>query len=362
MWQFISDFISGSAFVQAVLILGGVLLVAYAANRRLLAHYAKMPDDRQKQLMFRRQLFQVSMVLIAILVLILWLPLPSSELRTNLLYIFGGIISATIALSSTTLVGNVMAGAMLKIVNSCKPGDYIKVGDHRGKITEMDLLHTEIQTEQRDLTTLPNLYLVTHPVRVMQGDGTILSVDLSLGYDVPRHEIERALIEAANATGLEKPFVQIRDLGDFSVTYSISGKLGEVKHLLAKRRELRTRTLDELHRAGIEIVSPTFMNQRVFSKEDVFVPEVPEGEAGEVSQAAPDALVFDKAEKAESVTNMREQLADWEKQLKDREALVAGDASQEAKEAAAREIELLQEKIERLQAIIEKKEAKISSS
>ena len=31
----------------------------------------------------------------------------------------------------------------------------------------MDLLHTEIQTEFRDLVTVPNLYMVTQPLLVV---------------------------------------------------------------------------------------------------------------------------------------------------------------------------------------------------
>ena len=126
-------------------------------------------------------------MLVGILFLILFLPLGDT-LRGQLLSLYGLIISATIALSSTTLVGNIMAGIMLKTIGNCRPGYYITVGDYFGRISEMDLLHTEIQTEERDLTTLPNMYLVTHPVRVMQTSGTVIYVELSLGYDVSRHQ------------------------------------------------------------------------------------------------------------------------------------------------------------------------------
>jgi small-conductance mechanosensitive channel len=136
----------------------------------------------------------------------------------------------------------------------------------------VDLLHTEIQTEERDLTTLPNMYMVTHPVRVLRSSGTILSVEVSLGYDVPRPVIEKLLIQAATDTGLESPFVQIRGLGDYSISYAIAGMLTEVKNLLQKRRELRARTIDALHAAGIEIASPAVLSVRQFPQQHVFTP------------------------------------------------------------------------------------------
>ena len=43
-----------------------------------------------------------------------------------------------------------------------------------GRVTERGLFHTEIQTEDRDLVTLPNLYLVTNPVKVVRTFLTVL--------------------------------------------------------------------------------------------------------------------------------------------------------------------------------------------
>ena len=340
--------------LQAAATIVVIALVARFANSRLVRHFEGKPH-----LDFRRQLIQLAGVLAIVLMLILFLPLDSG-LRGQLLSLYGIVLSATIALSSTTLVGNVMAGIMLKTIKSCRPGYYITVGDHFGRITAMDLLHTEIQTEERDLTTLPNMYLVTHPVRVMRTSGTLLYVELSLGYDVSRHEVERLLLAAAAETGLESPFVQIRELGDFSVTYRISGLLTEVNRLLDKRRELRARTMDTLHAADIEIVSPNFMNTRNFQTTDRFVPEVEAMVQPVDTGASADALVFDKAEEAESVTRLREKLQAAQERIKACKALVDDKAKPDAAAAAAVEIESLQKKVERLTVLIDRKEAKIS--
>ena len=49
----------------------------------------------------------------------------------------------------------------------------------------------------------------------------------------------------------------------------------EVKQLLSKRSQLREGILDELHGAGIEIVSPNFMNTRQIPEGKVFIPSAP---------------------------------------------------------------------------------------
>jgi hypothetical protein len=235
------------------------------------------------------------------------------------------------------------------------------VGDYFGRISEMDLLHTEIQTEERDLTTLPNLYLVTHPVRVMRTSGTLLSVEVSLGYDVSRQIVEALLIKAATDSELESPYVQIRNLGDFSVTYQISGLLKEVNQLISKRRELRSRTMDALHGEGIEIVSPTFMNTRSIEQGRMFISDVADEVASMAGSQSPDSIVFDKAEKAASVANLRTTLEETEARLRACDDIIAEPPNDQALEAAQAEKEHLADRIERLGSLITRKEEKIST-
>ena len=194
----------------------------------------------------------------------------------------------------------------------------------------------------------------------MHKAGTVLSIELSLGYDVSRHEVEALLKEAATATELESPYVQIKHLGDFSVTYAISGLLTKVNQVIAKRRELRARTMDALHAAGIEIVSPNFMNTRAYIAGEPFIPEV-DPDAEYAAETAPDSLVFDKAVKAESVARLHEMLA--EAQAKHGEAVgqanQAGDENE--REAAMQNAGMYERRIERLRAVIERRESDMES-
>jgi len=343
-------------FVQILviaLLLGGGF---YYANKRLSRYFADRPH-----LKFRQQVIQIAGALTAVLLLILLMPLGDT-MRGQLLRLYGLIFSATIALSSTTLVGNIMAGLMLKAIGNCRPGNYVTVGDYFGRISEMDLLHTEIQTEERDLTTLPNLYLVTHPVRVMRTSGTLLSVEVSLGYDVPRQIVETLLVKAAEDTGLESPYVQIRSLGDYSVTYQVSALLKDVKRLIDSRRELRARTMDALHGEGIEIVSPSFMNTRALAKNKSFIAPVSDEDAAIGGTTSLDSIVFDKAAKAESVAKLKETLEETEARLRICDEIIAKPPSDQAKEAAEKEKLQLDSRVERLSGLIARKEKTISET
>jgi hypothetical protein len=295
-----------------------VAVLVYLAHMRLLKFYANKPSQQHY-----RQLIMICIWLFGLILSVLIMPV-GDQMRGQLLAFVGILLSATIALSSTTIVGNAMAGLMLRSIRNCGVGDHITVGEHFGRISSMDLLHIEIQTEDRDLTTLPNLYVVTNPVTVLRDSGTILHVEVSLGYDVPRQKVEAALIDAAERTGLEKPFVQIRHLDDFSVSYRVAGLLTDIDKLIATRRHLPANTLDALHDSGIEIVSPNFMVTRQLNNGQQVLPVAVTGEPDVQDLPDPDELVFDKAKQAEELealkqgyTESSQRLLEIEQELKD---------------------------------------------
>jgi hypothetical protein len=223
-------------------------------------------------------------------------------------------------------------------------------------VSERGLFHVEIQTEDRDLTTLPNMYLATHPVTVINKKGTIVSTTLSLGYDVPHTNIEALLIEAGEKAGLEEPFVQVLDLGDFSVTYRIAGLYQEVKQILTKRSELRAHVLDVLHGAGVEIVSPTFMNQRAVG-ETRFIPVAKHKKAVKQPEekAGPESVVFDKADQAELVEDLRERHRLMEGELKKMEGSLRDQKDEAEREKLQSQIDRHKSQLERLGRFIESK-------
>jgi len=336
------------SIAELAVIAGSVFLI----NRRLKAIYADRPEQQ-----FRRQMIMVGVILGGVLLGILLLPV-SPGTRNALLSLFGVVVSATIALSSANLVGNIMAGIMLRTVSGFRLGDYISVGNHFGRVSEMDLLHTEIQTEERDLTTLPNTYLAAHPVRVMRQSGSILSVELSLGYDVSRHVIEKQLLEAASRCNLESPFVQIRNLGDHSITYAVAGLLTDVKSLLAKRRALRAATIDVLHEAGIEIASPVLANTRTYPQAHQFATrDKVRSDSESTNGAGPDTIVFDKALQAEGLDKLRERRRTLSELA---ESLQATDESDQASGQSA-ELKRLESRLARLDEVIEQRESEINS-
>jgi small-conductance mechanosensitive channel len=211
-----------ASFVPLLGTIAAVVILLSSINWFLRRRWRDNPDAQ-----FRFQLIMLALSFAGLLTIIVALPI-NDVLRGQLLSLIGILLSAAIALSSTTFIGNIMAGIMLKVMKNARPGDFITVADLTGRITEMDLLHTEIQTEFRDLVTVPNLYMVTQPLQVVRSSGTIIQAEVSLGYDVAQTRATELLCNAAAHAGLEQGFVQVRELGDYSVTYRVAGLLEDV--------------------------------------------------------------------------------------------------------------------------------------
>jgi hypothetical protein len=176
-----------------------------------------------------------------------------------------------------------------------------------GRVSERGLLDTEIQTETRQLISIPNTFLITHPVSVIRNSGTIVSASLTLGYDVHHSRISGHLKEAALAAGLEEPFVHVTELGNYAVGYRVNGLLKDVKSLLTAKSHLHEAVLDSLHRGGIEIVSPNFMNQRPLPDGTLIIPKRMRKKL-DGEETAAEEIVFDKAEEAEKKEFAHQQL------------------------------------------------------
>lgn len=337
--------------LPSVVVIAAVITLLFIVHRLQERARASVAGNQ-----FRNQVIMIALTAVGLLVIILVIPMGDT-MRGQVLGLIGILLSAAIALSSTTVLGNAIAGFMLNAVRSFRMGDFIRAGDHFGRVSERGLFHTEIQTEDRDLTTIPNLYLVTHPVTTVRSSGTIVSATVSIGYDVSRGRVEKLLCQAAERAELTDPFVHVLDLGNFAVTYRIAGFLAEVKHLLSARSRLRKRILDSLHDERIEIASPNLMTSRTAQPDHLFIPAPSRTTTPESPESAPEDLLFDKAEEAESLETLRLAQRKLREVIKTTQELVKDAREEPLRNAAQKKLDALQYRLEHLEKIILEREA-----
>lgn len=332
-----------------LLVVPSVVALVAVVLTLLLVNYL-LRRNASGEISISHQVLMLVLTAAGMLVVIFSLPISETS-RGQLLSLLGIVVTAVIALSSTTFVANVMAGLMLRAVNSFRPGDFIRSSTFFGRVTERGIFHTEIQTEDRDLMTLPNMYLVNNPVTVVHDSGTIISATLSLGYDVPHGQVERLLNLAAEECGLEEPFTLITELNDFSVSYRVGGFSTDVNRLLSAKSNLRKHILAKLHENRIEIVSPNFMNQRVMDPAQKVIPVVARSKPQSVDDRSPEDVIFDKADSAAEKEGLKKERSAALERLKQLESDIKS-AEEDDREHLIYERERLASRVDEIKAIM----------
>lgn len=327
----------GSLVIVATLV--GVLL--WVAHWLLIKRHPDLGNER----MFPRQLIMLGLTLLGLLTFVFVLPISDSS-RNQLMGLIGILISGVFAISSTTVISNLMAGVLLRITKPFRVGDFIRIGDHFGRVSERGLFDTEIQTETRELIALPNTYCISNPVATIRSSGTIISASLSLGYDLDHRRIEPLLMAAAQDCGLSEPFVHILELGNFSVTYRVSGFLEEPKRLISSRSKLYACVLDTLHSHDIEIMSPSFMNQRKIGDKTKLIPLTTTVTTPQEPESSAEDIAFDKAEQAEQIENDKLQMM---QEIETLEVSLKQSTNEEEKKVRKETLEKLRERLKSLE-------------
>lgn len=348
IWNLVGPWLPAAGAVGATVV---VLILARIVIRRT--------GPERRGVPYQRQIASTLIVLAGVFATVILLPLES-ELRTQILSLLGVLLSAVVAFSSTSLVGNAMAGIMMRISKNYRPGDFIEVGDITGRVSDQGLFHTEVQLITRDMVALPNLYLSRQPVHVTRSSGTFVSVEVSLGYETSTSAAEEALREAVEQTELGEPFVLVDRLLDHAIVYQVFGLLEDTPRLLTARSRLRRSIVATLHGRGIEIVSPGFVNRVEYPTEHRFVPEQPATPTAETTESDQrseqvEAIAFDKAEEAESIERLyalQEKLAHEKEQLEEQ---IKAAEDKDEKGRLQRERDKVTHRIERTGEIVEQR-------
>ena len=167
LWKHLLDLIDSFRSLLFVVIVFG------AALRGMHWFLLKRNPDLSSEQKFPRQITMMGFVFLGLIICILVLP-TSETFRDRLLALIGLLISGIIAFSSTTIVANFMAGILLRITKPFRTGDFVRVGEYFGRVSEHGLFDTELQTEFRELIALPNNYLISNPVTAVLNSGTII--------------------------------------------------------------------------------------------------------------------------------------------------------------------------------------------
>jgi small-conductance mechanosensitive channel len=219
---------------------------------------------------------RIVVVLVWIFVLTAAYPyIPGS--RTEAFRAIGVFVGLMASLGAAGFVNQVMSGLVVVYSRSLRIGDYVRIGDKEGVVTDIGTLSTKLMTLAREEVTVPNSVLagttVTNFTKLAGEDGAVVQTKVTIGYDVSWRQVHALLELAADHTaGLRKspkPWVLQRALSDFYVEYQLFAHLERVEGRILALSELHGQIQDAFNEFGVQIMSPHFESQ---PGRKVFVP------------------------------------------------------------------------------------------
>ncbi len=206
----------------------------------------------------------VRFLIIAFAIVIAYPYIPGSDsLAFKGVSVFIGII---FSLGSSSFIAHVMAGLSMTYRGAFKEGDRVRIGDVFGKVEEVNLMTTRINTLKNESVVIPNSNIlntnVTNYSVMAQKPGVLLHTTVGIGYDTPWRQVEAMLMLAAERTGglqkEPKPFVLQTLMGDFAVNYEINAFCTDVHRMIAIKSELHRNIQDAFNEFGVQIMSPAY--------------------------------------------------------------------------------------------------------
>jgi small-conductance mechanosensitive channel len=229
-----------------------------------------------------RRIFSFVMWIFALAMAYPYLPGAGTDAFKGLSVLVGLMVS----LGGASVIGQAFSGIILMYVRLFRRGDYVRIGDNEGTVTEIGLFATRIRTGLGEEISISNAAVLAATTknysRAVPGTGFVLDTAVTIGYSTPWRQVEAMLKEAARRTDEvahePEPFVRQTALSDYYVEYRL------ITYSPAQGPMVRADILNRLHghiqdvfyEHGVQIMSPHYMmdpkDPQVVPKEKWYTP------------------------------------------------------------------------------------------
>jgi len=147
-----------------------------------------------------RRIAKVLVWLFALAMAYPYLPGSGTEAFKGLSVLVGLMIS----LGASNLVGQAASGLILTYGRVYRKGEYVRLAEQEGTVTEMGMFATRIRTGLGEELTISNTSILAGTTknysRAVQGAGYVVDTTVTIGYDTPWRQVHAMLIDAAVRT------------------------------------------------------------------------------------------------------------------------------------------------------------------
>ena len=205
----------------------GVTLLVLVVVVRLASRVINQQIKRSKGLDPTQQLLAQKLVGVGLLVAAFFIGIDIAGIDLTALAVFSGAFGLAVGFGLQKTFGNLIAGIILLMDRSIKPGDVIVVGDSFGHVTKIGVRAVSIVTRDGKEHLIPNENLMTQEVENWSYSNTNVRVHIPVGvaYSCDLKLAQKLMIEAAmepkRVLKVPKPTVWLRAFGESSVDHEI---------------------------------------------------------------------------------------------------------------------------------------------
>lgn len=172
------------------------------------------------------------------------------------------VTSLVLGLALQPILTNFFAGVVIALERPFRINDWIQVGEHEGRVTQITWRTTSIRTRQNDTVIFPNAnmaretltnYLYPHPLHMSR-------IYVGAHFLTPPHKVKAAMLAAAGQVDgvLARPSaeVYVNNFDESSITYELRSWVDDMGPLRRIESALRTQIWEQFRRNDIVIPFP----------------------------------------------------------------------------------------------------------
>ena len=171
-----------------------------------------------------------------------------------------------ISLGAGNSIAQLVGGLVMVYNRTCRPGDFVRVGEYEGTITTVGFFSSRLVTGRNEEIVLPNSQIsggtLINYSRLNETTGVLVPTTVTIGYNTPWRQVHALLLEAARRTpglkSLPQPTVFQTQLSDFYVAYELRVALEKPAERVAVLSQLHAHIQDVFNEHGVQIMSPHY--------------------------------------------------------------------------------------------------------
>ncbi|HEX8225826.1 MAG TPA: mechanosensitive ion channel domain-containing protein [Allosphingosinicella sp.] len=240
-----------------------VILLAIYAVVKLLNRIVGHSIHRASGLDATQQLLAQKLAAVAILIAAFFIGIDLIGIDLTALAVFSGAFGLAVGFGLQKTFGNLIAGIILLMDRSIKPGDVIVVGESFGHVTKIGVRAVSIVTRDGKEHLIPNENLMTQEVENWSYSSRDVRVHIPVGvaYDCDLPLAQKLMVQAASESQrvlqARPPKVWLIAFGESSVDHEILVWIGDPEQGVGSvRSEILNRVWQLFKENGIDIPFP----------------------------------------------------------------------------------------------------------